>query len=69
MESLEQQIINKQATIIGQLTTTVTELDIKLVQALQTIHAMEKELNKDGDNQQQDDAGREVSDAEGVQQG
>lgn len=70
MESLEKQIIDKQATIIGQLTTTVTELDIKLLQALQTINAMEKELNRDGDIQQnqQDDAGREVSDAERVQQ-
>lgn len=43
MESLYKQIVERQATQIGQLTTNVMELDIRLVQALQTINALEKE--------------------------
>lgn len=73
MKDLKDEIIERQTAMIGQLTTNIIELDARLGQALATVDALlkEKELEgqENGDIEQPDAAGREESDANGVQQG
>lgn len=73
MRDLKDEIIERQTQMIGQLTTNIIELDARLAQALMTVEALAKEKELEGQNngdiEQPDAAGREVSDAEGVQQG
>lgn len=49
MKSLEQLIIDRLTSTVGAQETLIIELDIRLAQALQTIHALEQEAKSNGD--------------------
>lgn len=68
MNTLEQEIIQKQTNVIGGLTSNIIELEIRLSQAIATIQAMEKEMEglRNGDTEQQDATGLTKGDTEGV---
>ena len=68
MESLEQEIIKRQSSMIGQLSTAIMELEIKLHQAIATAQAFQEELEglQNGNTEQQNATGRETSPTEGV---
>lgn len=59
MKTLEQEIIERQTAMIGQLTTNVIEMDARLQQALMTVDALATELEglKNGDIEQSDSEG------------
>lgn len=71
MRDLKDEIIERQTTMIGQLTTNIIELDVRLGQAIATAQALNEELEglKNGNIEQPDATGRETGDAEGLQQG
>lgn len=71
MESLEQEIIKKQSNMIGQLSTAIMELEIRLSQAIATAQALNEELEglKNGDTEQSNATGPTESGTEGLQQG
>lgn len=71
MENFEKQLIKKQSETIGNLMSTVIELDLKYSQALATAEALATELEglKNGDTKQPDAAGLQDGDASRVQQG
>ena len=71
MKDLRDEIIERQTTMIGQLTTNIVELDVRLAQAIATAQALNEELEglKNGNIEQPDAAGLQEGDASGVQQG
>ena len=53
MQDLKQLVISRLSNQIAQQAVAIAELDIKLTQALQTISALEKELDSSGNNREQ----------------
>lgn len=64
MKTLEQQVIKRLSDQVGAQSVVIYELEARLVQALQTISALEKEMegNVDGNSEQECEAANGTAD-------